>query len=306
MAQAVWSGTISFGLVNVPVKMVVGVREKRVRFHLLSEDGSCRLRRKLYCPDTGEELDFRDTARGFEIAPGQYVLVQQEEIDEIKPEKGNRIDIEDFVQLSEIDPIFYDRPYYLKPDKGGSKAYRLLLEAMQRTGKAAVGRFVMRERQYLAVMRPKDRALLLSTIHYADEVVDVDEVEGLPEEVDLSKRELEMAEQLIDQMSHSFEPTAYRDEYRERLEQLIETKAAGGDISAIAPEEEGEQAQVIDLMDALKKSLGEEKKSARGSGGNEKKAAGGGKGSRKMKPPKSAKPSGSQRGKKRKSGGASS
>src|SRR5690606_39339020 len=144
----------SFGLVSVPVRLTTAVRDKDIHFHMLSPDGSCRLRRKLYCPDTGKEYDFKDTARGYEVAPDQYVLVDEKELEQIKPEKGNTIDIEDFVDLASVDPIYYARTYYLLPGEGGAKSYRLLVDAMTETGRAAVAHFTMRQKQHLTIIRP--------------------------------------------------------------------------------------------------------------------------------------------------------
>lgn len=165
MPRAMWSGSISFGLVNVPVRMYTAVRDRGVHFHRLSPDGTCRLRNKLVCPDTGQEFDFKDTARGYEIAPGQYVIMRDEELENLKPEAGRSIDIRDFVDLADIDPVYYDNTYYLAPDERGAKGYQLLLEVMKKQQKVGIAKFVMREKEYLAAIRPYKNALVLETMH---------------------------------------------------------------------------------------------------------------------------------------------
>jgi DNA end-binding protein Ku len=253
MARAIWSGSISFGLVNVPVKMFTAVRDRGVHFHMLSEDGTCRLRRKLVCPDTGKEYDFAQTARGFEIAPDQYVIINNDELNALKPEAARTIDITDFVDLARIDPVFYSRPYYLAPDERGGKAYHLLHEAMIRSGKVGIATFVMRQKQYLAALRPMQKILCLEVMNYADEIVPLDEIPGVEHAGEPDKRELQVAQRLIDALSGEFEPEMYKDEYREQLVQLIERKAAGEEVVLQPAREEPER--IADLMQALEASL---------------------------------------------------
>ena len=237
MGRAIWSGSISFGLVNIPVKLYTAVRDRDVHFHMLSSDGKCRLRRKLVCPESGREYDFDKTAKGYEVAPDQYVIITQEELEQLRPESGRAIEIESFVALDDIDPMLFDRPYYLVPDKNGSKPYRLLLEALSASRKVAVARIVMRTKEYLAVVRP------------------IGDVEGIPEEFEVGERELAMADQLIEHLTTEFNPADYRDEFRERVEKLIEAKAAGEDLVVQEPSDSGSKGNVINLMEALKKSL---------------------------------------------------
>lgn len=255
MARAIWSGSISFGLVNIPVKLYTAVKDRDVHFHMLSEDGSCRLRRKLVCPDTGKEYDFEKTAKGFEVAPDQYVIVTPEELEQLRPEKGRSIDIESFVAIDDIDPLYFDRPYYLVPDKNGSKPYRLLLEALSRSSKVAVARIVLRTKEYLAVVRPIGDALCLETLRYADEVVPASELGGIPEDFEVGDRELAMADQLIEHLTTDFDASAFKDEFRERVIQLIEAKASGEDLVVQEPRDTGAKGNVINLMEALKRSL---------------------------------------------------
>ncbi|MBC8144033.1 MAG: Ku protein [bacterium] len=265
MARAIWSGSISFGLVNIPVKLYTAVRDRDVHFHMLSSDGQCRLRRKLVCPETGKEFDFNDTAKGYEVAPDQYVIITQEELEQLRPEAGRAIDIESFVQLDDIDPILFDRPYYLVPDKNGSKPYRLLLEALARSQKVAVARIVMRTKEYLVVVRPIGDSLCLETLRYSDEVVQQDELDGIPEPFEVGERELAMADQLIDHLTTEFDAKEYQDLFRERVLQLIEAKASGEDLVVQESTDTGAKGNVINLMEALKKSLeGVDKSSGNG------------------------------------------
>lgn len=273
MARSMWSGHISFGLVNIPIRLMTAVRDKGVHLHMLSPDGKCRLRRKLVCPETGEEFDFNQTVRGYEIAPDQYVVIGDEEADAIKPEAGRAIEITEFVELDQIDPMYYERAYYLSPGEGGAKAYQLLLRAMEEKGRVAIGRFVMRQKQYLAALRPHGGAIVLETMRYADEVVRADEELDLPKNVKVSKGELKMAEQLIDVLaSDTFEPQKYNDDYRDRLMDLIETKAQGEEVVVHAPTEE-EAPRVINLMEALQKSVAEKEKASKASKTRRKKSA---------------------------------
>lgn len=255
MARPIWSGSISFGLVNVPVRLHTVVRDRQVHFHMMTPDGACRLRRKLYCPDTGKEYDFNETSRGFEVAPDQYVIIEDEELDRLKPEQGHAVEIQEFVDLVDVDPVYFDRPYYVSPDKGGAKGYRLLVEAIEHSGKVGIARFVMRQRQHLAVLRVRDHALVLETMHYHDEVAEVSELELPDRKTSVNDRERELAVQIIESMATTFEPERYKDEYREQLEELIQQRAAGVEETALqeAPPEPG--GKVIDLMEALKKSL---------------------------------------------------
>jgi DNA end-binding protein Ku len=255
MARAIWSGAISFGLVNVPVKLFSATSPKSVRFHQLSSKTGARIRQKRVDPTTDEEVPFEDIVKGYEITPEHYVLISSEELEALDPKATRTIDIEEFVDLAEIDPIYYDHSYYLAPAAGGAKAYRLLVDAMRESEKVAIGRLVMRTKQQLCALRPSGGVLTLSTMLFGDEVLApdrLDELDGV-EEAEATKRELTMAQQLIESLSAEFEPTKYHDEYRERVLDLIERKAAGEEI-AIQPEAE-EPAAAPDLMAALEASL---------------------------------------------------
>ena len=253
MARAIWSGAISFGLVNIPVKLFSAVSRKTVRFHQIDSKSGQRIRQQRVGPD-GEEVQYDDIVKGYEISPDRYVTIEPGELEALEPQKTRTIDIEAFVDLDQIDPIFYDHPYYLAPDKGAEKAYKLLVDAMEEAGKVAIARVVIRSKESLVALRPRDGALAMETMLFADEVIPPDSLDELT--VDggkTSERELEMATQLIESLSADFEPDQYRDEYRDRVLDLIERKAAGETITIEAPEEE--PRKVPDLMAALEASI---------------------------------------------------
>jgi DNA end-binding protein Ku len=255
MARAIWSGAISFGLVNVPVKLYSATSPKAVRFHQLSSKTGARIRQKRVDPSTGEEVPYEDIVKGYEITPEQYVMIDPEELDALDPKATRTIDIEEFVDLVEIDPIYYDHNYYLAPSAGGAKAYRLLLDAMRESGKVGIGKVVLRSKQQLCALRPTGDVLTLTTMLWGDEVLSPDRLDELGDigEAEASARELTMAQQLIESLSADFEPERFRDEYRERVLELIERKAAGEEI-AVQPQAE-EEAPAPDLMAALEASL---------------------------------------------------
>src|SRR5438270_3781851 len=237
MARAIWSGAISFGLVNVPVKLFTATSPKTVRFHQLASKTGARIRQKRVDPSTGEEVPYEEIVKGYEITPEHYVLIAPEELEALDPKATKTIDIEEFVDLAEIDPIFYDHSYYLAPSAGGAKAYRLLLDAMRESGKVGIGRVVIRSKQQLCALRPTGEVLMLTTMLYGDEVLAPDRLDELESvaEAEATPRELAMAEQLIQSLSAEFEPTKYHDEYRTRVLELIERKAAGEEI-AVQPQ----------------------------------------------------------------------
>jgi DNA end-binding protein Ku len=274
MPRSIWSGAISFGLVNVPVKLYSAVSRKTVRFNQLNEKTGNRIQQKRVDPETGEEVPYEQIVKGFELTKDRYVIITPDELDALDPERTRTIDIEDFVDLSEIDPIYYDHPYYLLPDKGSAKAYGLLLGAMQESGKVAIARVVIRSKEQLVAIRPAGDLLTMETMLFHDEVVPHDDLDDLPDAKDLkaSERELKMAQQLIDSLSSTFEPERYRDEYRDKVLDLIERKAQGEEI-AIQPEAEA-PAKVPDLMAALEASLAAVKDDAGGGEGAKKKPSG--------------------------------
>ena len=250
--QAIWTGSISFGLVTVPVRLVSATRSQDVRFNQLEAATGSRIRYRRVSEQTGEEVPNDQIVKGYELENGHYVLLDNDELAALKPTANRMIEIEDFVDLSEIDPVYFEQPYYLVPDKDAAKAYRLLSRVMEDENKVAVGRFVLRSKEALVAIRPIDGMLCLETMRYADEVLAVDRelVDSQPEP---SERELDMARQLVDTLSGTFDPEKYHDEYREEVLALIERKAAGEEI--VAPAAPEEPAKVLDLMAALEASL---------------------------------------------------
>jgi DNA end-binding protein Ku len=238
------------------------VSQQDVRFHQLHAPDGARIKQRRVCSLDGAEVPYEEVVKGYEVAPERYVVIEPEELDALDPKATHTIDIEEFVDLDQIDPIYYEHPYYLVPDKRAEKAYALLTEAMLRSGKVAIARFVMRTKQYLAALRPVGGVLVLSTMLYADEVVPTDRLEGMPDagdDQDVSDKELTMAQSLIDSLSvKAFEPEKFHDEYRERVVDLIERKAAGQTIEAPVVAEQG--GKVLDLMAALEASVKEAKK----------------------------------------------
>jgi DNA end-binding protein Ku len=251
--RPIWSGAISFGLVNVPVKLYSATSSKDVRFHQLDGKSKSRIKQKRVSVATGEEVPYEDIVKAYEIAPDNYVTIAPEELDTLDPKATKTIDIEDFVDLDQIDPVYYERPYYLVPDKGGQKAYALLRNAMRETNKVGIARVVLRTKQYLAAIRPKDDALVMETMLFADEVNPLDELDLPGPDVDVTEREEKMARSLIDSLTTDFEPEKYHDEYRERVLALIEQKASGQEI--VVEEAADEAPRVVDLMAALEASL---------------------------------------------------
>lgn len=278
MPRAIWSGAISFGLVNIPVKLYSAVSRKTVRFHQIDAESGQRIRQQRVNPASGDEVPYEQIVKGYEISPDKYVTITLEELEALEPQKTRTIDIEDFVELDQIDPIYYDHPYYLAPDTGASKAYKLLLDAMEDAGKVAIARVVIRSKENLVALRPHQGAITLETMLFPDEVIQpdsIDELAAADGDVKTTKRELDMARQLIESLSSDFDPSQYRDEYRERVLDMIERKAAGETITVEAPEEQPKE--VPDLMAALEASIAVSKsppkKRARSSNGSKKKAA---------------------------------
>ena len=255
MPRSIWSGAISFGLVNVPVKVYSATSPKTVRFHQLDGETGTRISQRRVNPQTGEEVPFDRLVKGYELTRDRYVVIRPEELDALAPEKSRTIEIEDFVELSDIDPIYYDHPYWLVPDKGAAKAYSLLVQAMRQTGKVAIARVVLRNKEHLVALRASGGGLLMETMNFHDEVVaseDLDELMAAAE-TEASEREVRMAEQLIASLTTRFEPAAYTDSYREKILDLIERKAQGEDV--VAQPEAAAPARVPDLMAALEASL---------------------------------------------------
>jgi DNA end-binding protein Ku len=245
---------VSFGLVNVPVKLVTATSSKDVRFHQLHGADLARVNQKRVCSLDGEEVEYSEIVKGYDLGGGNYVVIEPEELASIDPEATRTIDIEEFVDLDEIDPLYFDHSYYLVPDDRAAKPYALLVEAMTKTGKVALGRFTLRSKQYWATLRARDGALVLATMLYEDEVVDPGQLEvPSAESVAPTKREIDMAAALVESLSAPFDPSRYRDDYRDKIMAMIEAKAEGQVITA--PAEKEATAPVVDLMAALEASL---------------------------------------------------
>ena len=256
MARAIWSGSISFGLLNVPVRLYSAVARRNIALREIRESDSSRIKHRRVAEGTDEEVPYEEIIKAYEITPGRYVPLTKDEMSALAPEKTRAIEVLDFVDIEEIDPMYFDSPYYLGPAEGAEKAYSLLAAAMEKSGKAAIARFVFRNKEHLAAVRASNGVLTLTTMRFADEVVPASELDDvLPQKQEkVAKKEQEMAEQLIESLSTEFEPSGYRDEYREQLLELIESKAEGKEI--VAPEtEEPAPTKAPDLMAALEESI---------------------------------------------------
>ncbi len=262
MPRSIWNGTISFGLVNVPIGLYSAIEEKQIRFHQMTKSGH-RIRQKRVDEKTGKEVDYDALVKGYEKARGKVVIVEPEELETAAPEQTRTIDIEDFVELADIDPIYYNTTYYVAPraGEGADKAYALLREAMHKSGRAAIGRFVMRTKQYLAVLRAMDDVLVLETLYFADEIRDTKDLK-IPKRASVGTRELKIAMQLVDSLTTEWNPKKYKDTYRAEVQKVIERKAKGQTITVEEPE--AKKAEVLDLVQALQASLDAKAKGAAG------------------------------------------
>lgn len=257
--RAIWSGAISFGLVTIPTKLYSGTQSNKLEFHLLREDDHCPIKFERVCRSDGKEVPFDNIVKGYEYEEGDYVVLSKEDFDKANVEKSSTIDIQDFVNESEVDSIFYEKPYFLAPDKNGEKSYALLRDALKTAKKVAVASFVMRSRENIGVIKPYGKLLVLNQLRYHDEIRDSGKLD-LPDEKKAGDKELKMALALIDQMTAKFKPEDYADSYIEDLKRIIETKQKGK-----KPKAKGKKpqtAKVVDIMSQLKKSIEENKKSA--------------------------------------------
>jgi DNA end-binding protein Ku len=251
--RSLWSGAISFGLVNVPVKMMTAVSPKDVRFNQLHAKDNSRIQQKRFCAEEGVEVPYDELVKGYEVRPGQYVVIEPEELDGLDPAATHTIDILEFVELEQIDPVYFDHPYYLVPDNRAEKAYALLAQSLERTGKVGIAKFVMRTKEYLAAIRSTQGALVLSTLLFGDEVVPIETLDTPSLETELSERELKMAEALIESLTEKFDPDRHEDTYREKVMELIRQKDEGEEIVVQAEAEEPKKVE--DLMAALEASV---------------------------------------------------
>ncbi len=255
MPRAIWSGAISFGLVSVPVKLYTAVSRKSVRFNQIDSKTNSRVKQKRVNAD-GEEVSYDQIVKGYEISKDSYVIVTEDELAALAPKASRMIDITDFVDEADIDPVFYDAAYFLVPDELARKSYTLLSKAMEESGRVAIATFVMRTKQYLVAIRPTEGRLMMSTMVYADELVAPEEIPGLEElaDIEISDAEMAMAGQLIESLANDFEPDRYRDSYREQVLDLLEQKASG-EIQSIEAAPAADEAAVVDLLAALEASV---------------------------------------------------
>jgi DNA end-binding protein Ku len=255
MPHSMWKGTLNFGLVSVPVKLYSAAVHKNVTFHQLHAADHARIVQRRFCSAENEEVEYGEIVKGYELAPGRYVVIEPEELAALEPALTRTIEIEDFVQLDEIDAVYFDRPYFVVPNKGGARSYRLLLEAMRETGKVAIGRIVLRSREQLVAIRPREDALMMVTMNFGDEIQQTESFYELNEvEVEVGEHELEMARRLVESVSRPFAIDNYHDTYREALLDLIDRKANGEQI-VLEPPVRDERLQSPDLMSALEASL---------------------------------------------------
>jgi DNA end-binding protein Ku len=252
VARPIWNGTISFGLVSIPVRMYTATESKELKFHFLDKKDLSPIGYDKVRKDTGEHVDPEDIVRGFEIEKGRFVPLDDDDLDRLDIELTHAIDICDFVDLDEIDPIYFRKAYFLLPDKGAEKPYRLLVNALEETGKVGIAKVVIRNKQHLAAVRPYESVLMLETMYYPDEVKDVASLDGDLGKTRVEKAEVEMAKSLVENLSEPFKPEKYDDTYRKELLQLIRKKAKG---QKLPEPEEAEEAEVVDLMAALRESV---------------------------------------------------
>ena len=257
MARAIWKGSISFGLVNIPIALYPATRREELKFHLLRKSDLSPVNYKRVAEKDGQEVPWDQMVKGYEYEKGKYVVLKDEDFERVDLEATQTVDIQDFVDQEEIDPMFFYKPYYLEPQKGGDKAYALLRDALKDTNKVGVAKVVIKTRQYLAGVKPEDGALVLELMHFADELADLGKLH-VPKKAEVGKREMSMAKSLIDSMSSKWNPEQYKDDYREALMEVIEEKvAAGGKEIEEKPKKTPKPTKVIDLVSVLQKSLEE-------------------------------------------------
>ena len=250
--RTLWKGAVSFGLVNIPIKMYVATENKDLKFNYLHEKCMSPIQYRKYCPNCEREITPEEIVRGYEYQKGSYVIMNEEDLERIPLESTKTIDILDFVQLDQVDPVYFDKTYYLEPSPGGEKAYTLIIEAMKRTNKVAIAKVIIRTKQTLAVLRVKDKTLLMETIFYPDEIRSPESLSSGVDVAKLHDNELKMAVNLIENLSVDFDPGKYEDDYRKALWELIEAKIVGREVSQV---QKAENNNVIDLMEALKASV---------------------------------------------------
>jgi DNA end-binding protein Ku len=257
-ARAIWSGAISFGLINIPVKLQSAVQDDNIDFDMLSKDDLAPIRYARIDSKTGEEVSYKDIVKGFQYAKGKYVVVTDEDFEKARPHIAKNIDIIQFVKEEEIDPIYYEKPYYIVPAKGSEKTYKLLLKALDETKTVGLAEFMLRNRAHICVLKNHEGVLLLNQLRYHEEVRDLPDVKTAAERI--TPKEIQLATKLINQLTESFNPAAFKDTYIAELKKVIKAKAAGKDIHIAEPRKV--PADVRDLMEVLKESLSKGKKRA--------------------------------------------
>jgi len=249
--RPIWKGHLTFGLVTIPIKLYTATDAKDIRFRLLHKSCMTPIQNKRYCPTHEAIVDWNDVVRGFEYAKGKFVPMTDEELENVPLDTAGTVSVSAFVDLAEIDPIYYERSYYLAPDEGGQKAFRLLHDTLEESSKIAVGKVVIREKEHLVSVRPYDGAMVMATLFYADEVRSAEDIPELPVQAKVHANEKKMALQLVEGMASGFDPAQYQDEYREALQKVITAKVEGEPVAAPERKEE----KVVDLMEALRRSL---------------------------------------------------
>lgn len=249
--RPIWKGHLTFGLVTIPMKLYTATDAKDIRFRLLHKSCLTPIQNKRFCPQHEQIVDWNDVVRGFEYAKGKFVTLDDEDLERVPLETAGTVSISAFVNLSEIDPIYFERSYYLAPDEGGQKAFRLLHDAMGEIRRVAIGKVVIKEKEHLVAVRPYDGALVMNTLFYADEIRAVDEIPEFPLQTKVHPNEMKMAMELIQGLAAAFAPQEFKDEYREALKAVINAKVAGEEVAAPVKQER----KVVDLMDALRRSL---------------------------------------------------
>ena len=280
-----WMGTLNFGLVSMPVKLYSAVSSKSVHFNQLHGADNARIQQKRVCSADGEEVPFEEIVKGYELAPERYVVIEDAELAALAPEATRTIEIEDFVEIDEIDRIYFDQPYYVVPNRGGARSYKLLLQAMRETGKVAIARVVLRSRERLVAVHPREDVLMMTTLNYADEInptSELRELGGEEEAATVGERELDVARRLVESLAEPFEIGRYKDTYREAVLDLIDRKASGEEI-VVEPRPAVEALQSPDLMGALQASLEQARERAARGG-----TSGNGKAQERKKPRKKA------------------
>ncbi|KSU84810.1 MULTISPECIES: Ku protein [Fictibacillus] len=254
--HTMWKGSISFGLVNIPIKLFAATEDKDIKMRYLHKKCHNPIKYEKTCPVCEQHVEQEDIVKGYEYEPGKFVLIEKEDLDKIAGIKNKSIEIIDFVSLEEIDPIYFNRSYFIGPGENGTKPFTLLKEAMKESGRIGLAKITIRSKESLAAVRVYDKGLVMETIYYPDEVRNVDHVPGIDEEVQVNDKELEMAKQLIEQLTTEFEPEKYKDEYREALLEIIDSKISGKEVQI---SEERPRTNVVDLMEALQASIDQSK-----------------------------------------------